>query len=96
MGLFIILLYCVAIPTGIAVALARWLRRNRVDWSALQRSAMAALAAGFLPALPPMVLVLVDDHDGQAIYPVIALLGGGLMVALVVGLPAAFLAVRRA
>ena len=96
MGLLIVLLLFVALPAGIAFALGRNLPRLRPGWSPLQRHTSASLAAGLLPVIVPIGAVVADGFDGQYMLWVAILLLAGLVTALIIGLPVALLAARKA
>ena len=59
-----------------------------------RRSVVAALCAGFLPALLPVLILLFVEDTGYNGVAVAALVGVALITAVLIGLPVALL-VRR-
>ncbi len=92
----LILIFFIAIPAAFATGLAGLLSVRKPGWSLRRRSAVAALGAGLMPVLLPIVSVLRGNDGGIGpVVPTMALLLLGLAMALVVGLPVALWIGRR-
>lgn len=83
------------IPALIAAAAAFAMPTLAPGWSLRRRSVVAALIAGFLPMTIPVVAALSDPDNPAVVASVSGILFGGLLVALVIGLPVALLVGRR-
>lgn len=97
MGLLFALIFALGLPAAIAWMLARTLDSFFPNWSFRRRTAVAALTAGFLPMILPLVAVLSASttNGGGRIVPAVALVMGALVLALLVGLPVAFWSRRK-
>ena len=94
MALLVPLLYFAILPALIAVIMANVLAGFLPGRSLRRRSTIAALGAGFLPALLPILILLFVEDTGYNGVAVAALVGVALITAVVIGLPVALL-VRR-
>ncbi|HEX4848235.1 MAG TPA: hypothetical protein VFV30_08820 [Novosphingobium sp.] len=95
--MFIILGIAIAlgIPALIAAAVAFAMPTLAPGWSLRRRSVVAALIAGFLPMTIPVIAALSDPANPAVFASVSGILFGGVLVALVIGLPVALLVGRR-
>lgn len=97
MGLLFILIYFIAFPAALAVGTAAVLSGKAPTWSARRRTAVAAPVAGFVPMSLPLAAVLGGSAGSDGVLiPAIALLALGLLLSVLVGMPAAYLIARRA
>ncbi|MFM5949095.1 MAG: hypothetical protein ACKOPM_07685 [Novosphingobium sp.] len=95
MFMLIGLLIMVAIPAALAAAIAFALPTLAPRWSLRRRTAVAALTAGFLPMLLPIIAALSDEKNPAVFASVAGILFGGLFFSAVIGLPVALLIGRR-
>lgn len=96
MAALLILIFFIAIPAAFATGLAGLLAVRKPGWSLRRRSALAAMLAGLIPVVLPIVSVLRGNDGGVGpLVPTVVLLLLGLGMALVVGLPVALWIGRR-
>lgn len=95
MSLLLFLILLVALPAVLSTVAATGLSARFPALSRRRRVAVAALLAGLLPVIPGLIAVW-RTYRLTTLVPVVAVLMLGLIVALVVGAPAAFHATRKA
>lgn len=97
MGAFVAIIYLMILPAVIAMVLASVLPSLLPHASYRKRTLIAAGMAGFLPMAIPLAAVIFGGGKGYSyspLIPIAALLTVGLVVAVVIGLPAAIYARR--
>ncbi|MEQ1499365.1 MAG: hypothetical protein ABL914_11970 [Novosphingobium sp.] len=97
MALLVSLIYFAMLPAVIAFVLAAVLPKFFPAASYRKRTAGAALGAGCLPMALPVVVLLIGngtDYGYSPLIPLAAVLFAALIIAVVIGLPAAMLARR--
>jgi len=91
--LFIGVMILVVLPAILATVIASILTYRRPDMPRRARVMIAALPAGLLPVTPGLISVWRTYH-ATTLVPLAAVFALGLIVALVVGAPAALHATR--
>jgi len=94
MSIAITFLFFGAIPAIAAFILANVLARLWPEQSLRRRSMFAALLAGFLPSLLPLLVIVVGDYGDYRGTAIAALTGLSLITAILIVLPVAVLARR--
>ena len=88
------LLYFAVLPAIIALILAIVLANLLPEYSLRRRSLIAAVGAGFLPALLPILALMFANTGEYGGVAVAVLVGLALITTLVIGLPVALFAGR--
>jgi hypothetical protein len=95
MFMLIGLLILVAIPAALAAAIAFALPTLTPRWSLRRRTSVAALTAGYLPMVLPIIAAATDPDNPALFASVVSILFGGLFFSCLIGLPIALLVGKR-
>ncbi|MEO0031752.1 MAG: hypothetical protein RIS94_1510 [Pseudomonadota bacterium] len=95
MSLFLVVVILIVLPAVLATIASAGLATLYPTFSRRRRVGLAALAAGLLPVTPGLIAVWRTYH-ATTLVPLGAVFALGLIVALLVGLPAALRATRTA
>jgi hypothetical protein len=96
MGFLTGLIFMIALPAGIAWAICAGLRVLAPASARRFRIALAAGLAGLVPILIPLIAILFTaSARDELLIALAAVLVGGVVIGLLIGLPVALLATRH-
>lgn len=93
MGILVALLAIIVLPAVLATIFVSWLGKRYPAMVRSKRVAVAALAAGLVTVTPGLIIVW-RAYRLTSLVPMAAVFVLGLIIAAVVGVPAAFRATR--